>query len=134
LNTSKPGGLGMGSNSISRRVVLVSLGSTPLILPVIRSGSAVEAEPLAINFYVAGTRFQPSVGGLRAGAAVSVIRRLFNGRFGYAIEVGGGRRIGYVPAKIVPLVEAATVRAGWLSSVDYGTVPWKAFQVVLELS
>jgi hypothetical protein len=66
--------------------------------------------------------------------AVSVIRGLFNDRFGYAIEVGDGRRIGYVPAKIVPLVETATVRAGWLSSVDYGMVPWKTFQVVLELS
>ena len=113
----------MGSNSISRRAVLVSLGSTPLILPVIVSGSAVDAEPSAVSFYVAGTRFQRSVSGLKAGVPVSVIRGLFSGRSGYAIEVGGGRRIGYVPAKIVPLVEAAIVRAGWLSSVDYGTVP-----------
>jgi hypothetical protein len=65
---------------------------------------------------------------------VSVIRGLFDGSFGYAIDVGDGRRIGYVPAKIVPLVETATVRAGWLSSVDYGTVPWKTFHVVLELT
>jgi hypothetical protein len=87
-----------------------------------------------IGFYVAGTRFQRSLGGLRAGIAVTVIRGLFDGSFGYAVEVGDGRRIGYVPAKIVPLVEPATVRAGWLSSVDYGTVPWKTFHVVLELT
>jgi hypothetical protein len=124
----------MGSNSISRRLVLVSLGSTPLTVPAIVSGSAVKDGPSAISFYVAGTRFQRSVGRLRAGVAVSVVRGLFNGSFGYAINVGDGRRIGYVPAKIVPLVETATVRAGWLSSVDYGTVPWRTFQVLLELS
>jgi hypothetical protein len=59
---------------------------------------------------------------------------LFNGGFGYAIEVGDGRRIGFVPAKMLPLVQTATVRAGWLSSINYGTVPWKTFEVVLELS
>jgi hypothetical protein len=74
------------------------------------------------------------VGGLKAGVAVSVIRGFFNGSFGYAIDVGDGRRIGYVPRKIVPMVETATVRAGWLSSVDYGAVPWRAFQVLLELT
>ena len=124
----------MGSNPISRRAVLVSIGSTPLTVPAIVSASAVKDGPSAISFYVAGTRFQRSVGGLKAGVAVSVIRGFFNGSFGYAIDVGDGRRIGYVPRKIVPLVETATVRAGWLSSVDYGMVPWKTFQVVLELS
>jgi hypothetical protein len=124
----------MGSNSISRRAVLVSLGSIPLTAPAIMSVSAMKDGRSAISFYVAGTRFQRSVGRLRAGVAVSVIRGLYNGTFGYAIDVGDGRRIGYVPAKIVPLVETATVRAGWLSSVDYGTVPWRTFQVLLELT
>jgi hypothetical protein len=124
----------MGSNSISRRAVLVSLGSIPLTAPAIMSVSAMKDGQSAISFYVAGTRFQRSVGRLRAGVAVSVIRGFFNGSFGYAIDIGDARRIGYVPVKIVPLVETATVRAGWLSSVDYGTVPWKTFQVVLELS
>lgn len=134
MNTSKQGALGTGLNSISRRVVLVSLGSTTLIVPAIVSGPAVKAASSVITFYAAGTRFQRSVGGLRAGVAVSVIRGFFNGSFGYAIDVRGGRRIGYVPAKIVPLVDAATVQAGWLSSVDYDTVPWKTFRVLLELS
>jgi hypothetical protein len=134
LNTSKLGALGLGPNSISRRAALVSLGSTTLMLPGIVSGPAMKAAPSAINFYVAGTRFQRSVGGLRAGVAVSVIRGVFSGSFGYTIEVRGGPQIGYVPAKLVPLVETATVRAGWLSSVDYGTVPWKTFRVILELS
>ena len=124
----------MGSNPISRRAVLVSIGSTPLTVPAIVSASAVKDGPSAISFYVAGTRFQRSVGGLKAGVAVSVIRGFFNGSFGYAIDVGDGRRIGYVPRKIVPMVETATVRAGWLSSVDYGTVPWRTFQVLLELT
>lgn len=62
-----------------------------------------------------------------------MIQGFFNGSFGYAIEVSGGRRIGYVPAKIVPLVDAGTIQAGWLSSVDYETVPWKTFRVILEL-
>lgn len=124
----------MEVSSISRRAVLVSLGSTTLIAPAIVRESAVKTMPPAMNFYVAGTRFHRSVARLRAGAAVGVIRGLFNGCAGYAIEVVGGRRIGYVPAKLVPLLEIARVRAGWLSSVDYGTVPWKTFRVTLELS
>src|SRR5689334_17476105 len=127
LNTSKLGRLGMGSNSTTRRAVLVSLGSIPLTVPALVRGSAVRDGPSAVRFYAAGTRFQRSVGGLRAGLGVRVIPCLFNGRFGYAIEVGDGQRIGFVPAKIVPLVETATVRAGWLSSINYGTVPWKTF-------
>jgi hypothetical protein len=124
----------MEASSISRRAVLISVGSTTLIAPAIVSGSARKAVPSPMNFYVAGTRFRRSVGRLRAGAAVSVIRGLFDGSVGYAIEVVGGQRIGYVPAKLVPLVETATIRAGWLSSVDYGTVPWKTFKVTLEFS
>jgi hypothetical protein len=124
----------MGFNSIRRRAVLVGLGATSLTVPAIVSGSAVRDGPSVISFYVAGTRFQRSVGRLKAGIAVSVLRGLFDGSFGYAIDVGDGRRIGYVPAKIVPLVETATVRAGWLASVDYGTVPWKTFHVALELA
>jgi hypothetical protein len=133
LSTSKPERLGMGSSSISRRAVLVSLGSTPLTMSAVMSGSAVRVGPSPIRFYVAGTRFQRSVDGLRAGVAVDLMRGFFNGSFGYAIELGDGRRIGFVPAKIVPLVETAAVKAAWLSSVNYGTVPWKSFQVVLEL-
>jgi hypothetical protein len=124
----------MDADLISRRAALVSLGSTTFIVPAIMRGAAINTAPSAMNFYVAGTRFHRSVGRLRAGAAVSVIRAIFNDSVGYAIEVIGGRRIGYLPAKLVPLLETATVRAGWLSSVDYGTVPWKTFEVTLELS
>ena len=124
----------MGSNLISRRAVVGGLGSTPLTLPAIVSGSVVKAGSSSISFYVAGTRFQRSVSRLRAGVPVSVIPGLFNGSFGFALEIRDGHRIGHVPAKIVPFVKTATVRAGWLSSVDYGTVPWRTFQVLLELT
>jgi hypothetical protein len=124
----------MGPNSIGRRGVLVGLGSTTLVLPAALSGPPMKAGASAIDFYVAGTRFHRMVGGLNAGVAVSLIRGLYDSSFGYSIAVDGGRRIGYVPAKIVPLVEAARFQAGWLSSVDYGTGPWKTFRVFLELS
>jgi hypothetical protein len=134
LNTWKRGGLGMSFNSISRRAVLVSLGSTPLTVPTISSRSVVKGGPTVIRFYVAGTRFQRSVSRLRSGVAVRVTQYLFNGSFGYAVEVADGRQIGFVPAKLVPLLETAKIRAGWLSSVDYETVPWQIFRVILELS
>jgi hypothetical protein len=116
-----------------RRGFLITLGSLPLMMRFSRNATAVgdEAE-VTLSFFVAGARFQPAVTGLQLGAHVSLVPDLFYEKTRYTVVTEAGQVIGYVPAKIVPLVHGTEIRSSRLSVVDYDAVPWKRFRVAIE--
>ena len=96
-----------------------------------RSGTSIVRENAKFDFYVAGSRFHAPITGLKAGDAVKLVSSGLDGKLSYRIELRDGRRLGYVPKKLVPAVHVAGEKSGQLIAVDYGTVPWKRYRVTI---
>lgn len=92
---------------------------------------SVESERL--RFDVAGVRFHDvDAFALPPGAAVELRRGRFGHETCYAVCDGRGRRLGFVPRRLVPVVERGQFRRAVLSGVRPHAVPWKQLEVTVE--
>ena len=82
-----------------------------------------------LTFFVSGARFLNPVSGLRVGDPVEIKEEAFNSAPCYSVNALGARKLGYVPRKLIPVVEKLHVSDARLYAVDLGGVPWKRYEV-----
>jgi len=104
-----------------------------LALPAIglRRGAALAAGGADLSFYVAGTRFHPLRHALVIGDPVTIVEGFFDGERCYAIYSGQGEQIGYVPRRLISIVQEFRTKTGRVLSADVYAVPWQRYRVGL---
>jgi hypothetical protein len=90
-------------------------------------GSQREGRPF--TFFVSGVRFQKPVSGLKVGDQVEIRPEYFQGKRCYSVVAAGERKLGYVPRKLIPMLEQTQRLHARLSVVDRFGVPWKRYEV-----
>jgi hypothetical protein len=83
----------------------------------------------SLTFFVSGARFLGPVQGLKVGDPVEIKEEVFNAAPCYSVNAQGARKLGYVPRKLIPIVEKLPVSDARLCAVDLGGVPWKRYEV-----
>lgn len=87
-----------------------------------------------LRFHVAGVKYQGiEAADFECGTPVELRRERFEGETCFSIHAGG-RRLGFVPRRLVRRVEGREVRVAFLSNVRPHAVPWKQLEVSLELA
>src|SRR5213079_1623648 len=114
----------------SRRTFIKGLA---LALPAIgfQRGAARAANAAEVSFYVAGTRFHPLRHTLLIGDPVAIVEGVFRGERSYAIYSRQGEQIGYVPRRLVSVVQEFRTTTGRVLSADIYAVPWQRYCVGL---
>jgi hypothetical protein len=114
----------------SRRTFIKRL---TLALPAIvfQQDLVVAASAAELSFYVAGTRFHPLRHALVIGDPVAIVEGVFRGERCYAIYSRQGEQIGYVPRRLVSVVQEFRTTTGRVRSADIYAVPWQRYGVGL---
>jgi hypothetical protein len=114
----------------SRRAFIKGLA---LALPAIgfRPRTALATNGTELSFYVAGARFHPLRRALVIGDPITIVEGVFRGERCYAIYSHQGEQIGYVPRRLVSVVQEFRTTKGQVLSVDNYAVPWQRYCVGL---
>ena len=104
-----------------------------LALPAIGSHpeAALAANARTISFYVAGVRFHPLRHRPVTGDSVVIVEGSFCGERCYALFSRQGEQIGYVPRRLVSMVQEFGTATARVLSTDIFAVPWQRYRVVL---
>ena|SRR5207248_11556396 len=94
-------------------------------------GAALAASRAELSFYVAGTRFHPLRRALVIGDPVTIVEGFFRGERCYCIHSRQGEQIGYVPRRLVSVVQELGTTTGRVLSADIYAVPWQRYCVAL---
>ena len=95
--------------------------------------SALTAPP-CLRFHVAGVKFQGiDAADFESGTPVELRRGRFEGETCFSVHAGG-RRLGFLPRRLIHQVETREIRAAFLSDVRPHAVPWKQLEVRLEFA
>jgi hypothetical protein len=114
----------------SRRTFIKRLA---LALPAIgfRRRATLAASGAELSFYVAGARFHPLRHALVIGDPVTIVEGFFRGERCYSIYSREGEQIGYVPRRLVSVVQELRTTRGQVLSANIYAVPWKRYCVGL---
>jgi hypothetical protein len=114
----------------SRRTFIKGL---TLALPAIafQPDTVLAASAAEHSFYVAGTRFHPLRHALVTGDPVAIVEGVFRGERCYAIYSRQGEQIGYVPRRLVSVIQEFRTTTGRVLSADIYAVPWQRYCVGL---
>ncbi len=85
------------------------------------------------RFYVAGVCFQKVPHNMKGGEIVEIGSGRYHGEICLPISTMAGERIGYVPARLVPVLRGRVLPLATLSVVDEFAVPWKRYEVTAAL-
>ena len=66
---------------------------------------------------------------LEVGISVEVKEEVFNAAPCYSVNSLGAGKLGYVPHKLIPIIEKLHISDARLCAVDLGGVPWKRYEV-----
>jgi hypothetical protein len=83
----------------------------------------------SLTFLVSGSRFLRPVPGLKVGDPVEVKEEVFNAAPCYSVNALGTGKLGYVPHKLIPIIEKLHISDARLCAVDLDGVPWKRYEV-----
>jgi hypothetical protein len=112
----------------------VAVGYGLVALPALAWTDARDEEHDVISFFVAGARFYKSARDLEPGHTVRITTDIFRGGVCYAVYTTDGRQIGYVPKKLIGVIDDSRISRAYLSAVNHYAVPWKRYEVTLVVT
>ena len=92
---------------------------------------SLAASKVERSFYVAGARFHPLRRALVIGDPVTIVEGIFCGDRCYRIYSPQGEQVGYVPRRLISVVQELRMTRGKVLSADIYAVPWQRYCVGL---
>jgi hypothetical protein len=118
---------------VRRRSFVLGLGT--LVVGTGRLSPRQHQAAREMDFLVAGVRFSSAevAASTFEGDRVTLRHETFGVEGAYVVCVRGGA-LGFVPSRMVPIIESVGVESAFVSRADRAAVPWKQFQVTVRFA
>jgi hypothetical protein len=83
--------------------------------------------------YVAGVRFYDTPVSLRTGDSVIVVAEDYENSQAMSVQTVNSLRLGYIPKKMLPMLNESTILGASVIRYDRHAVPWRRIEISLIL-